>query len=122
LVLNNFLAINEKYKVIRKNERGSNCWVLSIYGRNAQRKDLQTFKGTEEKLEGITFYEEVRDFILQELRRFRDPYVVGTEVVHPRDEEVPRMSDSLDDEMLITLREIRNGLERIDEKLDKEDK
>lgn len=78
--------------------------------------------GPEEKLEGITFYEEVRDFILQELRKFRDPYVVGTEVVHPVEEPVPRMSDSLDDEMLITLREIRDVLERIDRKFDKEDK
>lgn len=78
--------------------------------------------GPEEKLEGITFFEEVRDFILQELRKFRDPYVVGTEVVHPREDPVPRMSDSLDDEMLITLREIRSVLERIDEKMDKEEK
>ncbi len=78
--------------------------------------------GPEEKLEGITFFEEVRDFILQELRKFRDPYVVGTEVVHPSEDPVPRMSDSLDDEMLITLREIRSVLERIDQKLDKEEK
>lgn len=78
--------------------------------------------GPEEKLEGITFYDQVRDFILQELRKFRDPYVVGTEVVLPHDEEVPRLSDSLDDEMLITLREIRNVLQRIDEKMNKEDK
>ena len=76
----------------------------------------------EEKLEGITFFGEVRDFILQELRKFRDPYVVGTEVVHPREDTVPRMSDSLDDEMLITLREIRSVLERIDRKMDKEEK
>ena len=78
--------------------------------------------GPEEKLEGITFFEEVRDFILQELRTLRDPYVVGTEVVHPREDAVPRLSDSLDDEMLITLREIRSVLERIDQKLDKEEK
>lgn len=77
--------------------------------------------GPEEKLEGITFYEEVRDFILQELRRFRDPYVVGTEVVHPREEPIPRLTDSLDDEMLTTLREIRNVLERIENRLDRED-
>jgi membrane protein YdbS with pleckstrin-like domain len=74
--------------------------------------------GPEEKLEGITFYEEVRDFILQELRRFRDPYVTGTEVVLPRDEPVPILHDSLDDEILITLREIRNVLERIDKRMD----
>jgi hypothetical protein len=76
--------------------------------------------GPEEKLEGITFYEEVRDFVLQELRRFRDPYVTGTEVVHPVDEPVPRMRDSLDDEILITLREIRNVLEKIDKKFENE--
>ncbi|MFW9976046.1 MAG: PH domain-containing protein, partial [Candidatus Thorarchaeota archaeon] len=77
-------------------------------------------RSPEEKLEGITFYEEVRDFILHELRRFRDPYVTGTEFIQPRDEPVPRLSDSLDDEILITLREIRNVLERIDNKFEKE--
>lgn len=66
-------------------------------------------KGPEVKLEGIVFYEEVRDFILNELRRFKAPYVTGTEVVHPIEEPVPRMK-GLDDEILITLREIRNIL------------
>jgi len=80
----------------------------------------QAGRSPEEKLEGITFYEQVRDFVLQELRRFRDPYVIGTEVVHPVDEKVPRLSDSLDDEILITLREIRTVLEKIDNKLEKE--
>jgi membrane protein YdbS with pleckstrin-like domain len=65
--------------------------------------------GPEEKLEGIVFYEEVRDFILNELRKFRDPYVTGTEVVLPVDEPAPR-GPGLDDEMLITLREIRDLL------------
>ena len=65
--------------------------------------------GPEEKLEGIMFYEEVRDFILNVLRKFREPYVMGTEVVHPTDEPVPRM-EGLDDEILITLREIRDLL------------
>ena len=65
--------------------------------------------GPEEKLEGIVFYEEVRDFILNELRRFRAPYVTGTEVVLPMEEPVPR-GPGLDDEMLITLREIRDLL------------
>ena len=46
----------------------------------------------EEKIEGIVFYEEVRDFILQELRKFRDPYVTGTEVVHQYEDPVPRSS------------------------------
>ncbi|MCZ2856501.1 MAG: PH domain-containing protein [Candidatus Bathyarchaeota archaeon] len=66
-------------------------------------------KGPEVKLEGIVFYEEVRDFILNELRRFKAPYVTGTEVVHPIEEPVPRMK-GLDDEILITLREIRDIL------------
>jgi membrane protein YdbS with pleckstrin-like domain len=65
--------------------------------------------GPEEKLEGIVFYEEVRDFILNELRKFRDPYVTGTEVVFPADEPVER-GPGLSDEILITLREIRDLL------------
>jgi membrane protein YdbS with pleckstrin-like domain len=66
-------------------------------------------KGPEENLSGIRFYEEVRDFILKELRKFKEPYVTGTEVVHPTEEPVPRM-EGLDDEILITLREIRDIL------------
>jgi membrane protein YdbS with pleckstrin-like domain len=66
-------------------------------------------KGPEENLSGIVFYEEVRDFILKELRKFKEPYVIGTEVVHPKEEPVPRM-EGLDDEILITLREIRDIL------------
>jgi membrane protein YdbS with pleckstrin-like domain len=65
--------------------------------------------GPEEKISGIVFYEEVRDFILKELRKFKEPYVTGTEVVHPTEEPVPRM-EGLDDEMLVTLREIRDIL------------
>ncbi len=61
--------------------------------------------GPEEKLEGIRFYEEVRDFILNELRKFRTPYATTTEP----DKAVPR-GPGLDDEMLITLREIRDLL------------
>jgi membrane protein YdbS with pleckstrin-like domain len=65
--------------------------------------------GPEVKLEGIVFYEEVRDFILNELRKFKAPYVTGTEVVPRIEEPVPR-AEGLDDEMLITLREIRDLL------------
>jgi membrane protein YdbS with pleckstrin-like domain len=68
-------------------------------------------KGPEVKLEGIVFYEEVRDFILNELRKFKAPYVTGTEVVHPIEEPVPRI-EGLDDEILITLREIRDILRK----------
>jgi membrane protein YdbS with pleckstrin-like domain len=66
-------------------------------------------KGPEEKISGIVFYEEVRDFILKELRRFKEPYVTGTEVVIPTEEPMPKKG-SLDDEMLTTLREIRDIL------------
>ncbi len=65
--------------------------------------------GPEEKLEGIVFYEEVRDFILNELRKYRAPYTTTTEVVQPEEEPVPR-GPGLDDEILITLREIRDLL------------
>ncbi len=77
--------------------------------------------GPEEKLEGIRAYENLTQFVLGELRKFRDPYVTGTEVVLPHEEPVSRLSDSLDDEMLITLREIRDVLERIDRKMEKEE-
>ncbi|MGD6806864.1 MAG: PH domain-containing protein [Candidatus Bathyarchaeia archaeon] len=65
-------------------------------------------KGPEETLSGIVFYEEVRDFILKELRKFRDPYVTGTEVVYPTEEATPKMQGN--DEVLATLREIRDIL------------
>jgi membrane protein YdbS with pleckstrin-like domain len=65
--------------------------------------------GPEVKLEGVVFYEEVRDFILNELRKFKAPYVTGTEVVPRIEEPVPR-TEGLDDEILITLREIRDIL------------
>ncbi len=66
----------------------------------------------EEKLEGITFYEELRDFILRELRKFKGSYVTGTEVVHPEEDPVPRIDDSLEDEILLVLREIRDLLRK----------
>lgn len=66
----------------------------------------------EEKLEGLTFYEELRDFILMELRKFKDPYVTGTEVVYPEEKAVPRLEESLEDEILLVLREIRDLLKK----------
>jgi membrane protein YdbS with pleckstrin-like domain len=75
--------------------------------------------GPEEKLEGFEFYEELRDFILQELRKFRAPYVTGTEVVRRHEEPVPRFPDSLDDEILLTLREMRKILLEIAKTLKK---
>ncbi|MHA1963955.1 MAG: PH domain-containing protein [Candidatus Thorarchaeota archaeon] len=70
-------------------------------------------QSAEEKLEGLTFYEELRDFILMELRKFKDPYVTGTEVVHPEEDEVIRVgTGDIEDEILMVLREIRDLLRR----------
>ncbi len=66
-----------------------------------------TQKTPEAVLNGIVFYEEVRDFILKELRKFKEPYATGTEVVLPKEE--PR-SMQANDEMLSTLQEIRDLL------------
>ncbi|MHA1943307.1 MAG: PH domain-containing protein [Candidatus Thorarchaeota archaeon] len=71
---------------------------------------LQGGSQPEEKMEGIKFYEELSQFVLRELRRFRDPYTLGTEVIAPRDDAVPRRDDSLDDEILLALRDIREIL------------
>ncbi|MFX1319383.1 MAG: PH domain-containing protein [Promethearchaeota archaeon] len=75
--------------------------------------------GPEEKLEGFEFFEELRDFILQELRKFRAPYTIGTEVLRRREEQVPKLPDTLDDEILLTLREMREILSEIARKLEK---
>lgn len=66
-------------------------------------------KTPEAILHGIVFYEEVRDFILKELRKFKEPYVIGTEVVLPKEEPAARSMQS-NDETLSTLREIRDLL------------
>ena len=66
--------------------------------------------GPEEKLEGIKQYHELAEFVLSELRRFRAPYSTGTEIVTPSDEQVPRLDDSLQDEILIAIRDIREIL------------
>ncbi|MGY5858831.1 MAG: PH domain-containing protein [Candidatus Thorarchaeota archaeon] len=66
--------------------------------------------GPEEKLEGIKAFEGLTEFILGELRKFRDPYTTGTEVVFPRDDAVPRLEGTLDDEILTAIRDIREIL------------
>jgi len=71
-----------------------------------------SFQSAEEKLEGLTFYEELRDFILMELRKFKDPYVTGTEISRQyEDSEVP-IAGTIEDEILLVLREIRDLLRR----------
>ncbi len=70
-------------------------------------------QSAEEKLEGLTFYEELRDFILMELRKFKDPYVTGTEVSQRyEDREVSVETGSIEDEILLVLREIRDLLRK----------
>jgi membrane protein YdbS with pleckstrin-like domain len=66
--------------------------------------------GPEEKLEGIKAYDALTRFVLGELRRFRDPYTTGTEVVFPREDAVAGIEGSLDDEILIAIRDIREIL------------
>ena len=66
--------------------------------------------GPEERLEGIKAFEDLTSFILGELRKFRDPYTTATEIVIPRDEPVPRLDGSLDDEILTAIRDIREIL------------
>ena len=72
----------------------------------------------EEKLEGLHIFESVRDFVLRELRRFTGQYVTGTEVIAPSERPVQRMDDSLQDEILITLRQIRDSMAPLEEILD----
>ncbi|NHI83972.1 MAG: hypothetical protein EAX81_06695 [Candidatus Thorarchaeota archaeon] len=74
----------------------------------------------EERLEGLIFYEELRDFILQELRRFTGTYVTGTEVLAPADIAEKVSPNQADSEMLITLRQIRDVLTKLERKLDRE--
>jgi len=66
-------------------------------------------KTPEAILHGIVFYEEVRDFILKELRKFKEPYTTGTEVVLPIEERTIRSPQNVS-EILSTLREIRDLL------------
>jgi len=66
--------------------------------------------GPEEKLEGIRAFEDLTHFVLGELRKFRDPYTTGTEVVFPQDDAVPRIDGSLDDEILSAIQDIREML------------
>ena len=68
-----------------------------------------TQMGPEEKLEGVKFYKELADYLLNEMRKLRTPYVTGTEVV-TEERSVPRMDDSLQDEILIAIRDIREIL------------
>ena len=69
-------------------------------------------RGPEEKLEGFSFYQEVRDFILNELRKFRAPYTIGTEIVEPTEKLFVKEESQLYNQMLTTLKEIRDLLKK----------
>ncbi|MBN2336642.1 PH domain-containing protein [Candidatus Bathyarchaeota archaeon] len=70
----------------------------------------QDQRGPEETMEGIIFYEELRDYILQELRKLRGTYVTTTEL--NSDHEAAPSPDDVNREILETLREIREHLKR----------
>ncbi len=63
--------------------------------------------GPEAKLEGITFYEEVRDYILNQLRKFSTGNTLTTEPM-----ETPIEPNGINAAMLHTLREIRDLLKQ----------
>ena len=68
----------------------------------------QDQRGPEETMEGIVFYDEVRDYILQELRKLRGTYVTTTEL---NSDHEPLSPDDVNREILATLRMIRKQLE-----------
>ncbi|MGY5874285.1 MAG: PH domain-containing protein [Candidatus Thorarchaeota archaeon] len=64
----------------------------------------QTGTKPEEKIEGIPYFEGVRDFILRELRKYVTPYSTGTEISLTEDQIEPS------NETIVLLREIRDLL------------
>ncbi|NLE04058.1 MAG: PH domain-containing protein [Crenarchaeota archaeon] len=68
-------------------------------------------KGPETVLKGIVFYEEIRDFILKELRKFKEPYTTGTEVPNISEETTSKTAN-INNEMLTTMQEIRDLLKK----------
>ena len=49
---------------------------------------------------------------MRELRKFKDPYVTGTEIVHQREDVIVSDATELEEEVLSVLREIRDLLRR----------
>ncbi|MFW9965643.1 MAG: PH domain-containing protein [Candidatus Thorarchaeota archaeon] len=73
----------------------------------------------EEKIEGITFYQELRDFILSEMRSFKGIYATTTEGFTEQDSTI--RVGSVEEATLSTLQDLRNVLRRIEDKLDRSD-
>ncbi|MFW9845143.1 MAG: PH domain-containing protein [Candidatus Thorarchaeota archaeon] len=72
----------------------------------------------EEKIEGIVFFQELRDFILSEMRGLKGTYTTTTEVLMNRDSTI-RVS-SVEETTLATLQDLRDVLRRIENKLDRD--
>ncbi|MBD3157593.1 MAG: PH domain-containing protein [Candidatus Lokiarchaeota archaeon] len=75
--------------------------------------------GPEEKIEGIVFYEELRDYILHELRKLKAPYTTGTEVVTRETEPLEELKGTRQQEMILLLREIRDSVAPIKQLVEK---
>ncbi|MFW9887499.1 MAG: PH domain-containing protein [Candidatus Thorarchaeota archaeon] len=71
----------------------------------------------EEKIEGIVFYQELRDFILSEMRSLKGTYATTTEVFD-KQERMIRVG-SVEEATLATLQDLRDVLQRIEEKIDR---
>jgi membrane protein YdbS with pleckstrin-like domain len=71
----------------------------------------------EEKIEGIMFYQELRDFILSEMRNLKGTYTTATEVLAEQDSTI--RVGSVEEATLATLQDLRHVLRRIEDKLDR---
>jgi membrane protein YdbS with pleckstrin-like domain len=71
----------------------------------------------EEKIEGIVFYQELRDFILSEMRSLKGTYATATEVPTEQDDTI--QVGSIEEATLVTLQDLRDVLRRIEDKLDR---
>lgn len=71
----------------------------------------------EEKIEGIVFYQELRDFILSEMRSLKGTYATATEVPTEQDDIIH--VGSIEEATLVTLQDLRDVLRRIEDKLDR---
>jgi membrane protein YdbS with pleckstrin-like domain len=71
----------------------------------------------EEKIEGIVFYQELRDFILSEMRNLKGTYTTTTEAFTEQESTI--RVGSIEEETLATLQDLRHVLRRIEDKLDR---
>ncbi|MHA2356994.1 MAG: PH domain-containing protein [Candidatus Thorarchaeota archaeon] len=71
----------------------------------------------EEKIEGIVFYLELRDFILGEMRGLKGTYATTTEILAEQD--VTIRVGSVEEATLATLQDLRHILTRIENRLDR---